>query len=76
VADVGLIGKEANSLDEAESGLVDDWDEVRNVYRDPSRGQWDAAIAVLATVSRGEAAAQDGPEGHCENIHPSPHCEI
>jgi hypothetical protein len=60
VADIALIGKEANALDDVEAGVIADWDEVRNIYRDPAHDGWRSAAAILSAIPRGEAAMRTG----------------
>jgi hypothetical protein len=43
-ANVRLVGKETNRLEDVENGLVHDWGDVMNVYYDPSLDPWRTTV--------------------------------
>jgi hypothetical protein len=44
------IGKEANELEEVESGLVHDWEEVQTKYEDPRLDPWRTIIVPASKL--------------------------
>lgn len=55
-ATVTAVGKESNALEEIEAGIVHEWDEVRNIYRDTRRSVSSAVDALLADGDRATVA--------------------
>jgi len=55
---VAVVGKEANGLEDVEAGLVHEWDEVRNVYRNIDHTQ--TIERLLARHSRSDVARMIG----------------
>jgi hypothetical protein len=62
IADITAIGKESNSLEEVEAGLVHDEENVYTTYPDPHRSEWatkilpavkSAPLAMLEAACRG-----------------------
>jgi hypothetical protein len=58
--EIVLIGKEANALDEVESGVVSDWSEVRNLYHNPTDKRWRSAMRILGAVPLALVANKTG----------------
>src|SRR5262249_30495114 len=60
-ASLGHLGKEANKLEEVETGLEHDPDEVYTAYADPRRDPWRALVLpVLRRIPSPELAASVG----------------
>ena len=65
-----LTGKEANQIEEVESGAVTSWDEVRETYDDPSRDPFTGyVVPILKRISCAELMARTGcRERHIKSI--------
>jgi hypothetical protein len=50
IGDLMMIGKESNSLEEVEAGMVHDEDNVYTSYPDPKRSEW--ATKILPAIQR------------------------
>jgi len=60
-AGIVYSGKESNLLDEVERGLVHDWGEVLQTYRDPRRDQWvTTVVPFLKRLPAATLARQAG----------------
>jgi hypothetical protein len=54
---IRLIGKEANKIEEVEDQQIEDWDEVREEYADPTNDTWSILVVpVLKLIKREELA--------------------
>jgi hypothetical protein len=54
IGDITMIGKESNSLEEVEAGMVHDEENVYATYPDPNRSEW--AIRILPAIQRAPLA--------------------
>jgi hypothetical protein len=55
------VGKESNRLEEVESGVEHDWDEVLTIYKNPRADPWrDWVVPILRLIPRRELARAAG----------------
>jgi hypothetical protein len=60
-ASIYYVGKESNFLEDVESGLLHDWEEVQQKYFDPHEDVWtNEVVPILKRMPRAELARQAG----------------